>query len=200
MRRKGVNKEETRRKVLDSASKSFRKHGYAGIGVDYLAKSAGVTSGAIYSHFGSKEGAFDEVLAEGLEEVITNLPQFQQQYGADWVKEFAHYYMTEAHRQDLECGCAMASLTPEVVRFGDEVHGAYERKMQVIVDIAARGLAGAVEQERRARAWSMLSVLIGGITVSRAMRSRQAAREVAAAIAEAAVRAAGKTRVKPLPG
>ena len=66
MRRKGVNKEETRRKVLDSASKSFRKHGYAGIGVDYLAKSAGVTSGAIYSHFGSKEGAFDEVLAEGL--------------------------------------------------------------------------------------------------------------------------------------
>ena len=46
MRHKGVGKEETLRKMLDSTGRGFRKHGYAGIGVDGLAKAAGVTSRA----------------------------------------------------------------------------------------------------------------------------------------------------------
>ncbi len=41
MRHKGVDKEETKRKVFEAAGRGFRKHGYAGIGVDGLAKSAG---------------------------------------------------------------------------------------------------------------------------------------------------------------
>lgn len=198
MRHKGVNKEETRQKVLDAASRNFRKHGFAGIGVDGLAKSAGVTSGAIYSHFGSKDGAFSQALAIGLDEVIENLPKFQQDHGTEWVKAFADYYMSSAHRQDLECGCAMATLTPEVVRFGPQIQSEYEHKMKKIIDSAARGLAGTSEQERRTRATAMLSTLIGGINVSRAMASTDAADEVAEAIIASAIKTAGKARAKPL--
>ncbi len=43
MRHKGVNKEETRQKMLEAVGRGFRGHGYAGIGVDGLAKTAGVT-------------------------------------------------------------------------------------------------------------------------------------------------------------
>ena len=59
MRHKGVDKETTRRKVTEAAGRKFRKHGYAGVGIDALAKAAGVTSGAIYGHFGSKVKALD---------------------------------------------------------------------------------------------------------------------------------------------
>ena len=194
MRHKGIDKEETRQKILEAAGRGFRKHGYAGIGVDGLAKAAGVTSGAFYSHFGSKDGAFEVALTAGLDEVIEGVPKFQSDYGADWVKAFAEYYLGKPHRSDLDCGCAMATLTPEVVRFGAGVHAAFEKKMTMIADLVARGLAGRSNEDRRARAWSMLGVLIGGITVARAMKNAKASEEVAEAIKAAAIKAAGRTR------
>ncbi|MEN8180177.1 MAG: TetR/AcrR family transcriptional regulator [Pseudomonadota bacterium] len=194
MRHKGINKEETRRKMLEAAGRGFREHGYAGIGVDGLVRAAGVTSGAFYSHFGSKDGAFEAVLAAGLDEVIEGVPKFQSEHGTDWVKAFAEYYLGKPHRSDLACGCAMATLTPEVVRSDAEVHAAFEKKMTMIADLVARGLAGSSDEDRRARAWSLLGVLIGGLNVTRAMKSTKASEEVAEAIKTAAIKAVGRTR------
>ena len=194
MRYKSGQKEKTRRKMLEAASRSFRSHGYSGIGVDGLAKAAGVTSGAFYSHFGSKDAAFDAALATGLNEVIEAVPKFQSEHQANWVRAFAEYYLGKPHRSDLACGCAMATLTPEVVRSGAEVHTVFEKKMTLIADIVARGLVGTSDEDCRARAWAMLSVLIGGLTVARAMKSAKATDEVAEAVKAAAIKAAGRTR------
>lgn len=194
MRHKGVPKEETRQKVVEAAGRSFRKHGYAGIGVNGLAEAAGVTSGAIYSHFGSKDGAFSVALAAGLDEVIEGVPEFRRQHGSDWVKAFVDYYLSKSHRNDLETGCAMATLTAEVVRFGADVHAIYEKKMTAVADVVSKGLAGGSDDELRARAWSMLGILIGGLNVTRAMKSARASEEVAKAIKATAVKAAGRTR------
>ena len=194
MRHKGVDKEETKRKIFAAAGRGFRKHGYAGIGVDGLAKSAGVTSGAFYAHFGSKGGAFDVALAVGLEEVVEGVTNFQIKHGADWVEAFAKYYLSRSHQRDLDTGCAMATLTPDVVRSSPKVHTAYEKKMTQIVDLISTGLADGSDEDRRGRAWAMLSVLIGGINVARAMKSAKTSEAVAKAIIPAAVNAAGRTR------
>lgn len=195
MRNKGVKKEETRRKMLDAAGRSFRSYGYSGIGVDGLAREAGVTSGAFYAHFGSKSAAFDTALTEGLDEVIKAVPQFQREHKEGWVKAFADYYLGKQHRDDLACGCAMTTLTPEVVRSGPKVHALFEKKMNVIADLVAEGLAGATHEGRRARAWALLSSLIGGLTVARAMKSVKSADEIAEAVKPIAIQAAGKTKV-----
>ncbi len=194
MRHETGQKEKTRRKMLEAAGRSFRSYGYSGIGVDGIAKSAGVTSGAFYSHFGSKEGAFDAALAAGLDEVIEGVTKFQSEHGADWVKAFAEYYLGKPHRKDTACGCAMATLTPEVTRSGVKVHAAFEKKMTRIADLVSRGLAGTSDEDRRARAWAMLSLLIGGLNVVRAMKSVKAAEEIAEAVKAAAIKAAGRTR------
>ncbi|WP_282288716.1 TetR family transcriptional regulator [Pseudomonas sp. PS02302] len=60
MRYKPGHREESRAKILDAVGRGFRKHGYGGIGVDGLAKEAGVTSGAVYTHFPSKAAAFKQ--------------------------------------------------------------------------------------------------------------------------------------------
>lgn len=193
MRRKGINKEETRQKMIEAASQGFRQHGYAGIGVDGLAKAAGVTSGAFYAHFGSKDAAFELALTTGLDEVIQALPEFQKKYGVNWVKEFTSYYLGKTHRDDLACGCAMATLTSEVVRSGTEAHALYEKKIKQIARLVQQGLAGSSEQDRIDRAWSFLGILIGGINIARAMKSIKSAEEIAVAIRDAAVQAAGKT-------
>ena len=188
-------KEQTRIKIIGAAGRSFRSYGYSGIGVDGLAKEAGVTSGAFYSHFGSKSGAFDMALIAGLDEVIEAIPQFQSKHGADWVKAFVDYYLGKQHRNDLACGCAMTTLTPEVVRAGPKVHAVFEEKMDSIANLVAQGLAGPSDKDCRARAWSMLSLLIGGLTIARAMKSAKTTNEVAEVIKATAIKAAGRTRV-----
>lgn len=62
MAKQDKRKEETWRLMLEAAGRAFRSPGYDGIGVDGLAKGAGVTSGAFYAHFGSKAAAFDAAI------------------------------------------------------------------------------------------------------------------------------------------
>jgi len=168
-------KEATRRKMLSAASQGFRAHGYAGIGVDGIAKAAGVTSGAFYAHFGSKDGAFGAALAAGLDEVIAGITTYRKDFGARWVEAFADYYLGQAHRDDLACGCAMTTLSPEVARADPKTRAAYEAVMTEIADLVADGLVGGSRAERRARAWAMLGILIGGLTLARAVESREVA-------------------------
>ncbi|MFK7874362.1 MAG: TetR/AcrR family transcriptional regulator [Paracoccaceae bacterium] len=186
-----TKKEQTRARILKAASQSFRSSGYAGTGVDGIAKAAGVTSGAFYAHFGSKDGAFEAALATGMDEVIESIPKFQKEFGPDWVGAFADYYLGEVHRDDLACGCAMTTLSPEVARADPDMHTAYETKMNRIVDLIADGLSGDSEEARHARAWAMLSTLIGGLTLSRAVAHPDIANRIAEA-AHAAALAASK--------
>lgn len=194
MPRKQDRKEETRRKMLAAASRSFRAHGFAGIGVDGIAKAAGVTSGAFYAHFGSKDAAFGAALAVGLEEVLEGVARYQRDFGAKWVEAFADYYLGPVHRADLACGCAMTTLSPEVARAAPETHAAYQAHMTEIAALVAAGLAGGSEDERHGRAWAMLSALIGGLTLARAVSDSEIAEEIAAAVRKAAVAAAGKAK------
>lgn len=192
-----TKKQLTHRRMLDAASQAFRRNGYAGIGVDGIAKAAGVTSGAFYAHLGSKDKAFSAVLDEGLDEVIEAIPKMQTESGAQWVKAFADYYVGRAHREDLACGCAMTTLSPEVVRAEPEFHSVYEKKMKIIANLVANGLKGGSRGERLSRAWAMLGILIGGLTMSRAVKSGKAAEEIATSIRTAAISVAGSARQKP---
>lgn len=194
MGRMPTKREQTRGRMLDAAGRFFRSKGYAGIGVDGIAGAAGVTSGAFYAHFGSKDEAFKAALGAGLDEVIDAIPKYRQEFGAGWVEAFADDYLGKAHRDDLSCGCAMTTLSPEVARSEPEVHAAYEEKMKRIVALAADGLAGRSDEGRRARAWAMLGTLIGGLTLARAVKKRKVAEEIASSIRAAAVAAAGAVR------
>jgi AcrR family transcriptional regulator len=54
--------ELTRQRLLDASFGVFRQRGFAAATVDEIAELAGYTRGAFYSHFGSKEAAFVELL------------------------------------------------------------------------------------------------------------------------------------------
>lgn len=177
-----TRKEETRRNMLDAASRNFREKGFAGVGVDGIAKAANATSGAFYAHFGSKDGAFRAALDLGLDEVIDGIPRFQRDFGDGWTDAFIEYYLGRAHRDDLACGCAMTSLSPEISRADDETRALYDRKMQTIAGLVARGLPQFPDTRRLEKAWAFLGVLIGGLTIARALKDDAAIDAVSNAI------------------
>ena len=178
--------------MLNAAGRSFRSNGYAGIGVDGIAKAAGVTSGAFYAHFGSKDGAFKAALVAGLDEVIEAIPQFQQEHKSKWISVFVDYYLGQPHQDDLAGGCAMTTLTPEVVRAKPELQKIYQTKMKNIVRLIAIGLAGNTQQYKEANAWTMLATLIGGLNLVRAVADKKMAKQMASSIKTAAIRSAGE--------
>lgn len=180
--------EATKEKLLKSSGRAFRKQGYAGIGVDSIAKDAGVTSGAFYSHLKSKNGAFRAALVAGLEEVLAALPEYRETHGDQWPVAFADYYLGQDHRLDLEGGCAMTSLTPEVIRADAEVQTEYAAMMYRIVKEIAKSLPENVhDDEKEAKAWAFLSALIGGLTLARAVGAGPAAEGIERASKAAAL-------------
>jgi AcrR family transcriptional regulator len=187
-------KEETRQRIINAASQGFRSNGFAGIGVDGIAKKAGVTSGAFYAHLGSKDGAFEAALLLGLDEVINAIPEFQTQHGTKWLAVFSDYYLSQTHRDNLSDGCAMTTLSPEVVRAKPELKTLYEEKMLEIAEHIAHGLSGDSHEECLSKAWSILSILIGGLTLVRAVASSTIAQDIADSIINTAINAAGEIK------
>lgn len=61
------NKEATIKRILQSAGVEFKKYGFEQASVRTIAKNAGVTPGAIYKHFESKEDIFRAIVNPTLE-------------------------------------------------------------------------------------------------------------------------------------
>jgi AcrR family transcriptional regulator len=62
-------REETRARLIAAAATVFAERGVEGASVDAIAEEAGRTSGALYAHFGSKEGLLIELLESWRNEV-----------------------------------------------------------------------------------------------------------------------------------
>ena len=161
--------------------------------------SAAVTSVKIMFHVHLKAGCgfslrqdFARCVIHATAQSCRNNDGTAFSFGKNWVQAFADYYLSKAHRDDLASGCAMTTLSPEVVRSDKKVHAVYEARMVKITGLIAKGLAGGTPAQLSARAWVMLSTLIGGLTTARAVASDTLADEIAAAVKEAAIKAAGE--------
>ena len=187
MRYKPGHREESRMRLLSAAGRGFRKHGYEGIGVDGLAKEAGVTSGAFYGHFPSKEDAFKETVVYGLRELHDAVEGLQAEYGADWIEVFVDFYLGTKRTCDLAEGCALQTLPHEVARSSGEVCKTYQAELVKVIEAVAKGLPQRTISERRNRAWSLLSLLSGGVTITRALADEELAAKAAKGLRSAAL-------------
>src|ERR1700749_1929409 len=67
MRYEKGHKDATRAHIIDVASRQFRGHGVAAVGLAGIMSDAGLTNGAFYNHFESKEDLVQAVLANALD-------------------------------------------------------------------------------------------------------------------------------------
>ncbi|QXI37518.1 TetR/AcrR family transcriptional regulator [Pseudomonas xantholysinigenes] len=64
VRRTRAEMEETRATLLSTARQVFSEHGYVGTSMDDLTARAGLTRGALYHHFGDKQGLLAAVVEQ----------------------------------------------------------------------------------------------------------------------------------------
>ena len=191
MRYSSDHKKESRSQLLAATGRGFRKRGYGGIGVDGLAKEGHVTSGAFYGHFGSKDEAFKETLTEGLDEFQHGVEQLQEELGSAWLPAFIDFYMEFRRTCDLSESCALQSLTVDVIRSTNDIKERFEESVQKIAMAIAIGLTGGSQKDREDRAYALLSILSGGVTMARAVTDQELSAKMAAAVKSAALLVAG---------
>jgi AcrR family transcriptional regulator len=188
MRYRAGHKEEARACMIAAAGRGFRRRGFGGIGVDGLAKEAEVTSGAFYGHFPSKDAAFREVVIAGLEQLRAGVLAMQAAHQQNWIEAFIDFYIGQKRTCELAESCALQSLSAEVTRAAPDIKKAYEAEMQKVVEAVAKGLTGGTIAVRRKRAWALLSILSGGVTVARAVHDPNLSARIASSIRFAALK------------
>ena len=171
----------TRQRIIEGAGRAFRKGGYAGTGVDGLAKEAGVTSGAFYVHFGSKGDAFRESLKHGMDDLRRGILYFQAEHGRAWWPEFVRFYLSVKRTCDLSEGCTLQSMPTEVARSDMESRAAFEIALRQIAQAVVDGPASPRMPKDVEGACTALASLVGAVTLARAVESSTFADQIAAA-------------------
>jgi TetR/AcrR family transcriptional repressor of nem operon len=179
MRYAADHKQQVRARMLEAAGRAFRLNGFS-IGVDKLMAEVGLTSGAFYVHFRGKSAIVRAVVTAGLERLKAAVARTQHSAADDWVRALAAFYLGEAHRKNIAGGCALPSLSSEVVRADRRTRRAYQAELVAIADLIAS--RPPLDQPGHAGAWPLLAMLAGGTMLARAIEDEAIASEIATAV------------------
>jgi TetR/AcrR family transcriptional regulator, transcriptional repressor for nem operon len=177
MRYPSDQKARAKQAILQAGAGALRTNGFNGIGVDGLAASAGVTSGAFYSNFSNKEALLEEVIETCLGEPFIDSESGSLAERQGHLKEWLAMYISAYHRANPASGCVMPTLSADVARSNPQIRAAYERKMLELVRKMSNVLGGA-RADREKRAWSVVAMMVGAVAISRAMPDGEAADQV----------------------
>src|SRR4051794_16988830 len=106
------HKEATRRRMIETAGRRFKKDGIDGSGIATLVSDAGLTNGAFYGHFSSKNELVATVVAQQLEDQVAQVNALPA--GLASVEAFLREYLSPDHRDDRPGGCPSAALLDEI--------------------------------------------------------------------------------------
>jgi TetR/AcrR family transcriptional repressor of nem operon len=187
MRYSTDQKLKARRSIIESGAKVLKTGGFAGVGVDQVAAAAGVTSGSLYSNFSGKEDLLTAIIGEHLGAPFTDAREGDE---VDWharLKDFLADYISAHHRDNPAMGCVMPALSADVSRASAAVRRVYQQRMNELIDKMAKALKGGTRRQRRDRAWSIVALMVGSLTVARALPDGDEANEMVKAAFQSAM-------------
>ncbi|RAI01878.1 TetR family transcriptional regulator [Acuticoccus sediminis] len=167
-----------RRTVVETAGRSFREHGYDGVGVAALMKAAGLTHGGFYKQFDSKEALAAEATAAALQENREAWAKILDGVEGDALEAVAARYLTPAHVRTRDRGCAFASLAAEAPRHGPELGKVFGDAVEDWVSAVAA--ASPDDPPDRCDILRTLSMLVGALILSRAVPDGELRAEILA--------------------
>ena len=175
MRYPKEHKEQARQRLVEGGGRLAKKRGFARAGVDDLAAAAGVTSGAVYKHFGGKS----ELLAAIIEaELGRSAALFAAVPAGDRAKldKALAAYLSPEHVDHPELGCALPSLAADVARADSGVRRAFEDGLLAV--------QASLKHHLRSddAAWALIAQSVGAVMLARAMQDEAARRKVLAAV------------------
>jgi AcrR family transcriptional regulator len=169
MRYSANHKLETREKLLTSSAVSAKKSGFSTVGVDGLMKAIGLSGAAFYSHFSSKDELFASIVER---ELCQSLERLGADQDCDRLERCLKHYLSMAHVEHPESGCALPVLGAEIARSDIAVR----QEAEVWICRLQERWASILESD--SLAWAILSQCIGALVVARMLATPDIQRTV----------------------
>jgi AcrR family transcriptional regulator len=170
------HKQATRQRILETAGRRFKRDGIDGSGIATLMADAGLTNGAFYAHFASKQELVATAVADQLRNQRESLSTLAP--GRAGVEQYVREYLSVEHRDNPDDGCPSAALLDEIGRCTQATKRAYTDGLLAMVDDIAARLAPHNPPSARTKTLSVFALLVGTLQLSRALADRQLADQV----------------------
>ncbi|HZB54362.1 MAG TPA: TetR family transcriptional regulator [Reyranella sp.] len=146
----------TRAEILDHAGRLFRLRGYAGTNIDDVMLAAGLTRGAFYAHFNSKDDLFTEavIAGTGLRTRLRGAPP----------GSVLKAYLDKAELVGSAPTCVLATLPSDVARAPLPARLAYAN----LLHAAIGEIAGAKKRKLGGDATVAVILAVGAVALARA--------------------------------
>jgi len=158
-------------RIVQEASRLFRERGFENVSVAEVMQAAGLTHGAFYAHFNSKEELEVAAVAYGQR---VSLGRLQRAADNDSKGPYAaERYLSRWHRDNPGDGCTMAALGQEVARSAPGLKTAFEEGFEEIISAS-----GGDREEAMFR----LAAMIGGVVLARAVQDPRLSDEILSSV------------------
>ncbi|MCX4437726.1 MULTISPECIES: TetR/AcrR family transcriptional regulator [Streptomyces] len=171
------HKQATRQRIIETAGRRFKKDGIDGSGISTLMADAGLTNGAFYTHFESKDDLVAAAVADQLRVQYANVIE-QAAPGIAGLEQIVRWYLSPQHRDSPDDGCPSAALLDEIGRCADETKQAYTDGVLAVIDGIAARLAPADPRSVHKKILSVYAMMVGTLQLSRALADRRLSDEL----------------------
>lgn len=163
-------KEASHERIVSVAARAIRRSGYDGTGVADIMKEAGLTHGAFYAHFPSREAMLAEAATRACAEsaaltagVVASVPAGQA------LASMLRAYLSPEHLKQVEMGCPLAALGSETARQAPEVRRVTTRHIKEMIDLVARQSPDWGQPGAHERALVTVATMVGTLVLARAV-------------------------------
>jgi len=163
-------KQATRQRILEAAGRRFKEDGIDGAGVAAVMSDAGLTNGAFYAHFASKEDLVANVLADQLRAQRHSFAALPA--GRAGLETFVRAYLSPQHRDQCADGCPSAALLDEIARRPAATRQVFTDELTNEIDDIATRLDPNDIEAARTNALTVFGLMVGTLQLARALVDR----------------------------
>jgi TetR/AcrR family transcriptional repressor of nem operon len=175
---------ENRETVINVASRLFREHGFDGIGLKDLMEGAGLTQGAFYKQFASKEDLAAQASRRALESVSSRWSAAAAANPKDPLSAVVAIFLSTDHREERMDGCPIVALGSDAARQGSDVKASFEAGIREYLELLDRWVGEADGEEPSGKAMAILSTMVGAVVLSRAVNDKRLSKQFLQAAAK----------------
>jgi TetR/AcrR family transcriptional regulator, transcriptional repressor for nem operon len=185
MRYEKGHKDQTRQRIIDVASRAFRENGVAAAGLAGIMTEAGLTNGAFYAHFESKEDLLRAVLDNSLSRRKLRLREALE--NGEGLEIIVRDYLSPRHRDDPGGGCPTAAMVAEIARHPKRTRADFTERVESLITLIAAQIRHGSPQQRRGKAIAAYGMMVGTLQLARAVNDKALSDEILAGGADAAI-------------
>lgn len=160
---------QNRQQLIGAAAKLFREKGIASTGVAEIAGEAGLTHGALYKHFPTKDALAAEAFTAAFADVSSGIDEWKAHAHPDF-DDYLDVLISARTRDRVSTGCPMTASASEIGRQGAELSARFAAAFTELAAIFESGLDPALPADRRHMlATTAAAAQIGAVAVARAV-------------------------------